>query len=176
MDVEFDATLNAGEKTTLDGLVSSHVATDISGTFFMANDTSGNINIDSGFTPITWNNEIKKDSIYSHIGNSSDIMFLQSGDYLVKAEISIDQTSGSNRSNSIARLVQDSGSGFMEIIGTRSYGYHRDNINGQSTSNINFFMSSASKNTKIRVEALKSVGNGTLKTIKNGSRIIIEKK
>lgn len=143
---------------------------------FYAYDNIGNIDITSGFTSITWDTEIRKDSIYKHSVDSSDITFASNGDYLVSTDISTNKTSDRIRSTTVIRILLDTGSGFLEIEGTRGFAYNRNTTSGENTCTVTRILSGIISGNIIRVEAMRLNGIGTILTIPNGCRIYIEKK
>ncbi len=174
VDIIFDSALSGPEQTNLDTVISSHDSTVYAGSIFVAHDSTGNISINSGFIDVPWDVEDKKDTLFTHTASSSEIILNISGDYFIHVEISIEMSSGNSRSSSVARIMKDSGSGFIEIKGTRGYAYHRNSSQGTNTISLSTNLIGINKNDKIQIEAMRLSGSGTLTTIPNSSRIQIE--
>ena len=146
---------------------------------FSAYDAAGGLVISAGLTDIPWDTEIRKDSIYTHTASSTDITFGVSGDFLVTVDISIDLTvlSGSaGRCSSLMRFMLNTGGGFIELRGTRAYGYHRNTASGEDTLTVTRLLSGINNGDIFKVQAARLAGPSTLATIALGSRINIEKK
>lgn len=142
--------------------------------YFTACDSTGNINASSGFVPITWNVEDRKDTdVYGHTTGSSDISFLEAGNYKIILEVSTYMNSGSSRSSSQVRLTADTGSGFIEIPNTESYMYNRNADNGYDSCTVTKYYT-ASAGTILRAEVRRVSGSGTILTQPGSCRIFIE--
>ena len=140
--------------------------------YFAAYDAGGNINISSGFTDITWDTEDKKDSAFTHSADSAEVTVNESGDYLIHCHMSI---MGSNaRTESVIRIMIDTGSGYTESSGTLAYGYHRNNNQNKSTAVTMKYINLSSTN-KIKIQATQNTGSGTMRTAPDGCRILIQK-
>ena len=174
VDIVFVSTISGPEKIALDAVVAAHDSVSYSGASFVAHDSTGGTDITAGFTAIAWDIEDKKDNIYTHAASSSEIAFNVTGDYSIRCEISIDMSSGNNRSNSVVRIMKDTGSGFIEISGTRAYSYHSDSTQGIGTISISTDLIGINRKDKIRIETMRLSGSSTLVTVANGSRIQIK--
>jgi hypothetical protein len=170
VDIDFVAPLSAPEKTALDTVVANHNSTPFSGSIFVAYDTTGGLNIDSGYTPIVWDTIEQIDNIYSH--STSDITFNVSGNYDLLVQIPVDALSGALSSNSTARLMMDTGTGFKEVTATRSYATHEGVGAGFGILTISTCLVNINRNDIIRVEAMRLKGSTSLGTI-TGGRIFI---
>ena len=141
---------------------------------FSAYDSAGEVDINSGFTAITWNTEDHKDSShYTHEGGSSNITLNITRKYKITVDISTYVISGNNPTSTEARLVIDAGGGFTEMLGTKSFIFNRNSSTGHGTTSITKYYS-ATAGDIIRLEAQKLSGNNILATCPNGCRIIIE--
>lgn len=94
---------------------------------------TGGIDISSGFTDITLENERAHDSIYSHVANSSDITVNEDGTYIIFGHMSTEVFVGSARSTSQMKLQIDTGGGFADIPGTFAYMYNRITTAGRDS-------------------------------------------
>ena len=141
--------------------------------FFMAY-TTVNTNINAGFTAIPWNVEKRKDSIYTHIANSSEITVTEDGDYHIIVDVTTDINSGNNRSISTVRLVKDSGGGFMELSGSRTALYNRINNRATSSGSISW-IETMNSGDKIAVQAQRTAGTSSIVTKANHCRLTIRK-
>lgn len=132
------------------------------------------VSIDSGWSDITWDTQVKKDSIYTHSLNSAEVTINEPGFYYVAVDIGTYNSSGSSRSQSIMRFLVDSGSGYSEIGGTRGSMYNRNSAQGRASASVNrpiqFMIGD-----KFKVQAQRSSGTGVILTEANACRININK-
>ena len=91
---------------------------------FSATGPTTNIDISAGTTPITWNTELIKDSIYTHSAGSSDITINATGRYQIDANILgyVPSATGTFVVNS--QIYIDSGSGFVPYPASIGLSYH----------------------------------------------------
>jgi len=138
--------------------------------YFCAADTTGNQNINAGYTPIVWATQLRADAVYNHIPGSSEIEFLFAGDVLVMVDVTVYSTSSNSRTESTARLAQNSGLGFFALPESNCYMYHRNSSQGRTTGSITMVIS-VLPGHRLRLEAARSSGSATLLTLANGTRI-----
>lgn len=139
---------------------------------FHAYDAAGCISINDGFTPITWDTEVRKDSVYVHANNASAITINRTGYVVIVADICIDATTGTSRTASLARLMINTGAGFVELSGSRTAMYHRQSTQGATAGSITRLVNITS-GTQIRLEAQRTSGTSFLGTLPHGCRITI---
>jgi hypothetical protein len=159
-------------------------AADIDWDFFLLNDpnvweTFDGYNTDPSSIDTAWvdmpiNIERLKDSIFTHLTDSAEVTITEDSRYSIVARVSLDEQSGNNRTEGEIRILEDTGSGFVEVPGTRGYLYSRQNSQGANTATVKF-IKDYSVNSKIKVQARRSSGNSTLEFIPNGSSLIIQK-
>jgi len=142
--------------------------------YFMGVHTSGGLSLNSGFTDITWELEKRKDSIYTHNTSTEAVQINITGDYKIIVDLSTDVTSGGGRSISEGRVMRDSGIGYSELTGTRTYMYNRTSTGGENSGSIHFIESLTSGDF-IKVQAQRLSGSSTVSTIANGCRLLIER-
>lgn len=139
---------------------------------FFAYDAAGGTAIASTPTDITFDTEVRKDSEYSHTGNSGDITINTSGNYIIKYQCTMDAI-GTARYTVNHWLELDSGNGFSEIGGTRSGSYHRITNDALDNANIERYISLNSGDI-IKVRASADT-NGVILTMPNSCRLEIKR-
>jgi hypothetical protein len=140
--------------------------------YFYAYGPSTDTDIGSGFTPITLDTEVKKDSSFTHVANSSEITINNTGEYLISFNFTGD-VDGNSRTGSATRLVLDTGSGFTEVSGARGYAYHRNTTTGENTCGVSTILS-LNSGDKIRIESLRISGSNITNALANGTRLTIQ--
>lgn len=103
--------------------------------------------------------------------SNGEITVAKNGKFFISYHTSLEQSTNT-RSSSVAKLEIDTGSGFTTIPGTDSYGYHRNNNQGQNTCNGSCLINLTSGD-KIRLNITRYSGSATLVTIANASAINI---
>jgi hypothetical protein len=143
---------------------------------FSGYDEVGGTTVGTTWVDVPINAEYKKTSGFTHSTTVSpaEITITSSGTYKITCDITIDISSGTARSESILRLMGDSGSGFVEISGTRAVIYNRTLNNGASTSSINIILD-LTDGYILKAQASRSNGSSTLVLVANGSRFTIHK-
>lgn len=121
---------------------------------------------------ITWEFEGRKDPYYSHDHNSNEITINKSGWYDVHFDLCIESVGSGSRTGLEFRTLEDTGSGYTEIPGTRVNFYCRQS--GYGTSGSIKFLREFSVGSKIKAQGIIINGYGTIKTISNGTRVIIK--
>lgn len=120
----------------------------------------GYLNVQTAFTTsptdIPINIEVVKDSPYTHTANSAEITITVSGDYIITVSASMVATNGTNRSSAELWLNVDTGSGFVEVAGTRRVAYIEQNNYGSSVSFERFI--SVSNGDIFKVQVNRTLG------------------
>jgi len=135
---------------------------------FHAYDAGGNLDITSGFQDVLLDTEVKKDS-FTHLNDSAEITFTVSGWYLVLYYCG---TTGGGRADSMSRLQQDLGSGYVDIPGTDLFMYNRLASIGKNSAAATI-VRPFSTGDKIKIIAKKNAGSGNIFTVANGVGISI---
>ncbi len=154
------------------------VTLDLSGTFqqsnaylFLYKNAAQDLN--SSWTDITWDNEVREDSLYSHATNSAEVTINANGWYLITAECAAELGSGTGRSHAEWRLVLDTGGGYTEIPGTIGGTYHRTDADDQSTMSITRLIE-LTNGDLLKLQGQD--GGNDVQTMINGCRLFIERK
>jgi hypothetical protein len=105
---------------------------------------------------------------------SAVIEINQDGYYHISYAVSIDVTSGSNRTSSRTRLYLDTGSGYSIVPGSAAYGYHRNSSNGEDTPSKSTMLQ-LSAGDKINLRIARIGGSGPLSTITQATNMTIFK-
>lgn len=152
------------------GIASLHAdQSDTSPDVFMSYSTISQ-SISNYFKAIVWDIEIRKDETsFSHNAGSSTIKILKTGWYRIQHEVSMQVIGWSSKITScVTQFVND-----QEIIGTRSYGYHRDASDGYDTvvgtSIVHF-----DAGDELKIAAGRLDGSSAIYTMANATRLQIE--
>lgn len=143
---------------------------------FFAYDESGNTNIGTSESDVTWDTEVREDSAYSHAADSAEIQITVAGTYLIRAEITADNTNAvDNRLHADWYLKLDpQGEGsWGEAKGTRTATYHRIGADGKDNAVIHM-VAKLQANAKIKVCGISDHATDC-DTVPNGCRIFIRK-
>lgn len=142
------------------------------GRFFDGYDSAGGTNFSSGWTDIPLNGERKKTGEFTHSGSSAEVTINSSDTYVIVGRVGFYQSTGNNRSVAQMRISVDTGSGYSALPGTLGYGYSRNNASGEGTMVATAILDLAASN-KIKVQANRLSGAGTIQTIAGGSSLLI---
>jgi hypothetical protein len=131
-------------------------------------DLAGDININAGWTDITMDSERIVDAAYTH--SNGEITFNQAGKYTVSYYITTRISSGSGRTDSEARLVIDTGSGYNEVLGSRGGMYNRTAAYDLANASVTLVLA-VSEGDKIKLQAQRDTGGDTIVTYPNSCGI-----
>jgi hypothetical protein len=141
---------------------------------FWGYDVGGGINIDAGWTDISLDTEGYKDNEFIHASNSPAIELDEDGVYQITYYVTTNTVFGGTRSDSEARLLIDTGSGYTEEPGTLSVMYNRNIAQGASNGSVTI-VKSLSATDKIKIQARRRSGADNIETYPNGCGIVIRK-
>jgi len=183
--IAYDQDLGTNAALTIDtsgnvgiGNSAPGVALDVTGTIQQSNAylymyKSAIQDLGTVWTDITWDNEVRKDSLYTHAASSAVVSVGSDGWYLVTAECSADLGSGTSRSHATWRLVLDQGGGYAEVPGTIGGTYHRTVNDDEATMSITRMLDLDSGD----LIKLQGFDNGNdVQTMANGCRFMMERK
>ena len=141
--------------------------------YFDAYDSSGGTTVGTTWVDIPLITErYKSTGLFAHSASSPEVIIQESYTYIINARVTTAITAGSTRTDSIMRIVKDSGSGYVEIPGTRAKMYNRTLNLGENTGNVTI-VSGLNKNDRIKVQAIRDNGSSTLALEANGSSLSI---
>lgn len=154
------------------------VALDVTGTVQISNAylflyKNASQDLGSSWTDITWDNEVREDSLYSHTSGSEEFSVTEDGWYLIIAECAAELGSGTSRSNAEWRLSLNEGGGYSEIAGTRSGTYHRTDGDDQGAMTIHRLIE-LNNGDLVKLQGMDD-GND-VQTMVNGCRFFVERK
>ena len=139
---------------------------------FDAYDSTGGQTI-SSTTPITINIDSTRKNTGHFSLTSNEVTFNTQDTFIIMFRVSVEVNSGSNISTGVTYLELDTGSGFNELPGTRSYLYHHQDSNKGTNTATSHLIYDAGIGDIIRIRYQKLVGTDTLETLANGSGITI---
>jgi hypothetical protein len=134
-------------------------------------DAAGGIDISSGWTDITLDTEVVKDSIFALSG--AEITINADGYYAISYYVGADVTSGTKDSKSESRLAVDTGGGYAELGGTRCPMFNKDVAEGTSNGAATV-LRQFNSGDKIKIQAQRMGGTSTIVTYANACGITIE--
>ena len=140
--------------------------------YFYAYDVAGNITVTSAWTDLTWDTNPKTSTPFTFTPGTAEITIGVGGDYLINLDVNIKATASNSRTGAEMRMVRDTGSGYLEIPGTRGITYERMNNYGASMSISSMYIT-LNSGDKIKVQADRTIGSATIKTLPNGCRLSI---
>ena len=140
--------------------------------YFFAYDAAGGTLIPTSWADITWDTEVRKDALYGHPNDDAEITFNDDGWYLLTAECG-DTVSDNTRSDADWRLVINTGSGYVEIPGSRAATYSRNHLNGNGSMSISRLIEiSAGDVVKVQGQSNRPT---QVSTLPNTCRLLIER-
>lgn len=131
---------------------------------------AGGISIGSSWTDLTWDTMDRKDTGYEHSLGTPEITIIATGDYEIQAEVSVDQSSGSSRTQAESRFVRNG----VFMPGTKGFMYSRNSAQGGASCSVRVLRSLDSGDV-IKVQCIRQSGNGPLQTHPHGCRVFIKK-
>ena len=148
----------------------------VSGTstgYFDGYDSSGGTVVGTTWVDVPLNAErYKSTNLFSHTTPNAEVTINESYTYVVTARVTTAITTGTSRTDSIMRIVRDTGSGYVEVPGTRGKMYNRTLNNGENTATVSIVIG-LNKGDKIKVQAVRDTGTSTLGLEANGSSLSI---
>jgi len=141
---------------------------------FDAYDSIGGTSLSTSWVDVPLDTERQKTSDFTHASSSAEIEINRDDNYYIIARTSIEQVSGNSRSEAEMRIVLNTGSGYTEVWGTRSFIYSRQNSQGKGTSNSPAILS-LSSGDKIKIQIRQTRGSGDLELVEDGSCLVIYK-
>ncbi|MBN2307262.1 hypothetical protein JXD20_04725 [Candidatus Peregrinibacteria bacterium] len=174
--IRYNATTNEWEYSNDGGAFTTFGSGGSSGTaeYFDAYDSTGGTSIDAGFTDIPLGTERKKTTDFTHSTGSAEITVNTDGTYYVNYAVTTDITSGTNRSESEARLMLDTGSGYAAVAGSIAKMYNRTATQGDATASRSFTLD-LSAGDKLKIQAQRSSGSSNIATLAGGSALVISR-
>lgn len=139
--------------------------------------SGANISITAGWTDINISSTILEDSsFYSHTGTSAEVFVLQSGVYDILGRVTVANNTNNNTSTAEAKIQINTGGGYTDLLGSNGFAIIDP---GSSTTNIRnetIFVSgkfTLPANSRIKIQAQRSNGTGTLAVTNGGTNIMI---
>lgn len=173
--VTFKQTLSALEDTTLSGLLGENHTTfvtqnkdDLDKAIFFAIKKYSQA-FSNSWTDITWDTEKKKDSIFDHSTNGSEITLNQTGLFRIDINISTEHYWNGSRSTSEIRILKNG----QLVEGSKGLMYNRNSGYGDNTCSVNL-ADDFNYGDVIKVQIIRHSGSGFLRTYPEGCRILIE--
>lgn len=142
--------------------------------YFDGYDTAGGTSIPGSWTDIPLDSERIKDTPFSHTIPSAEVTFNEAGIYTVWGRVTTEAVSGNSRTQLEMRAMFDPGGGYIEIPGTRGGMYAREVKEGTATAMAAFTLTVES-GYKIKLQAMRVSGGGTIELLPNGSSLLIAK-
>ena len=141
---------------------------------FYAYDSVGDIDISSGWTDITLDTEVKEDAPYSHAADSSNVTITEDGWYEITYNIGTYQSAGDVRSDSEAKLQEDTGGGFTDVPGSFSTIYNRQVSQGRGSASVTILREFFNGDI-MKLQAQRLSGTGTILTEGDTAGLSIKK-
>lgn len=142
---------------------------------------SGYNNAGGGTINATWldvdiDTETKKTTGFTHSTTVSpeEVEIDADGTYKIDAQMSVDISSGTSRSQTVMRLMRDTGSGFVEVDGTRSAMYNRTLDGGIGAASVSIILD-LDDGDKIKMSVQRTVGTSTMTLLADSARLVIVK-
>ena len=134
-------------------------------------DSIGGQSITGTVSDITFNSIFLISSIAT--ATSTEITIQKAGLYKINYDITIDHVSGSSRTKSESKLQEDLGSGYLDVAGSVRGMYHRLSSQGLNSASACLYRN-YSVGDKIKLQAVRTGGSGTIETYANGSSLSVQ--
>jgi len=170
--IEDSADSNSKKRVQIGNLPGGGSAADSQ--YFDAYDSTGGTSIDAGWTDVPLITERKKTSDFTHVASSAEVTIGEDGTYLVHASVSVDASSGTSRSDSLTRLMIDTGSGYVEVAGVAGGIYNRQATQGHGTAT-RVAVLDLDSGDKLKMQAMRNSGTNLLILQANGSALVISR-
>lgn len=141
---------------------------------FYAYDAVGAIDINSGWTDLTLDTEVKEDAPFTHGADSAEVTINEDGWYEITYNVSTDVTSGTSRSDSETKIQEDKGSGYIDVPGSFGQMYNRQATQGGSSTSVTILREFVSGD-KVKIQAHRISGTNTVVTSADGVGLTIKK-
>lgn len=141
---------------------------------FYAYDSVGAINLNSGWTDLTLDTEVKEDTPFTHGVDSAEVTINEDGWYEITYNVSTDVTSGASRSDSEAKIQEDKGAGYIDVPGTLGQMYNRQATQGGNSTSVTILREFVTGD-KVKVQARRISGANTVVTSADGVGLTIKK-
>jgi hypothetical protein len=139
--------------------------------YFDAYDSAGTLTLNTSWQDVPFN-VVRKNSGEYTFNSNTELVFATNTSYFITARVTTDITSGTNRSDCRIRIVKDSGSGYVEMPGTRASTYNRMASEGTTTA-VSTLLDDFSAGDKIKVQVLQDSGTDTINLLANGSSLTV---
>lgn len=136
---------------------------------FSLSTTSGSFTTTSTTCPLD-----REDVSQDWVSNSSGVLTLDAGTYLVTADVTIDETSGNNRTEFGSVLQSNSSGSYVDVAGTERRHYSRNNAQGSQSASATCILILASS-TSIRVQSRRVSGSSTGEWLGDGCAVTLLK-
>ena len=152
-------------------LVSNDVILTPANFIFHAFNAAGGISlVSSAWADLTWTDEVRKDTGFTHSTNSAEITFTVAGDYLVTVDITTEVTID-DRTSGVFRMMQNG----VEISGTRTATYQRLAADPYGQASITRLITVSSGDI-VKIQGYSNRSSAGVRTLADGCRIYIERK
>jgi hypothetical protein len=137
--------------------------------------TNNSGNLTGSFAAVDFNAQKRVDDDFSHSTstNSSEVTILDDGWYKVSYYIGVNNISGTNRSDSVAKLQYHNGSTWVDVAGTEGWMYNRMPSEGMTNAAASAWQEFTA-GQKVRLVVAQSSGTDTLQVAANTTGLLIE--
>jgi hypothetical protein len=139
--------------------------------YFDAYDSAGATDISGGYTDIPLGTQRKITSDFTHTPGNANVVINTTGTYIVTYAATTEVSTGATRSQSDARLMIDTGSGFVLVPGSVGTMYNREVTEGTNTATRTFMMD-LDLGDELKVQA-SQISGANVQTRANGSALTI---
>lgn len=126
----------------------------------------------TSYIDIPFDTERVKDDFYEHLTNSQEeIKFLSPGTFLIYTRITTQGNSNNGSGASISRIMEDTGSGYIEVPGTISGNINIGPVSGSSM--MNYYIKNYNIDDKIKIQVKKLNGTNNVEILSNGCELMV---
>jgi hypothetical protein len=140
--------------------------------YFEAYDSAGGLDVTSVAT-VQFATQIVAHPPFSYATGTGILTIQRTGLYKIIVDIGTDVTSGSGRSGCHAFIDLDTGGGYAEVAGTRTYTYSRSNLAGEDNASVTRIIS-LTDGDLLRIRAAREHGTDTTVMKVDASRFYAE--
>lgn len=161
--------------TTVSGSTTADVSVDLSlltDSYIDIYDNVGGTTITSSWVDLTFDTNRLISSAFSHTAGTTTIVSNTDGNYVVLCRVTLDVSSGNSRTETEARLLLDTGSGFNVVPGSYIRMYNRTSNAGATSGDISCILA-LHQGDVIKAQARIVNGSSNIVTLAGGSSVTV---
>jgi hypothetical protein len=144
---------------------------------FESYDSEGGSGIQNSLTTVSFN-EVRVNTppgYFHYDAINGELNIFASGTYDVSAQVTLEPSTATRTTARIVPSLKLPNTNYATIVGSTSYGYHRDTTNGEDTIPLMFILEDLQPGSKLRFQGIAVAGATSCVQIVDGSRLRVRK-